>query len=94
MNKHEQLKIAANEGLNLRSLSLLLLLAENPQYGLSRFGDLAYSIGITASAFTQLVDRLVSLGLAQRNDMVADRRLRKVRITKKGIKLLENLNLL
>lgn len=50
-------------------------------------GELAAELALEISTMTRIVDRLVDVGLADRQEDLADRRVRRVGITPKGEKL-------
>jgi DNA-binding MarR family transcriptional regulator len=54
--------------------------------------DLAYTLGVTLSAITGLVNRLVNMGLAQRQQDQEDKRVVWVKLTAQGHKLIEQAN--
>ncbi len=57
--------------------------------GLLPIGQLAAELGITAPATTQLTDRLVRKGLIERQSKVDDRRTVLIKLSSKGVKLIE-----
>ena len=50
----------------------------------SRMGDLSRTLGVTKSAVTGLVDRLLRVGLVRRSRSKADRRVVRIALTSKG----------
>lgn len=54
--------------------------------------DLAYTLGVTLSAITGLVNRLVNMGLAEREQDKDDKRVVWVKLTPKGSDLIEQAN--
>lgn len=54
--------------------------------------DLACTLGVTLSAITGLVNRLVNMGLAERQQDKDDRRVVWVRVTAKGLDLIRRAN--
>jgi len=54
--------------------------------------DLAYTLAVTLSAITGLVNRLVNMGLAEREQDKEDKRVVWVKLTPKGLSLIEQVN--
>ena len=53
--------------------------------------ELAQALSITTSAVTGLIDRMIKAGFVTRTRGIKDRRLVKIKITKKGKTLIENI---
>ena len=68
-------------GLSMSQLSALLRLYYGGQCGISDIGD---HLGVTNAASSQMIDRLVQLGLLQRSENPIDRRNKSLVLTDKG----------
>ncbi|MDD2694691.1 MAG: winged helix DNA-binding protein [Anaerolineales bacterium] len=54
-----------------------------------QFSDIGNYLGVTNAAASQLIDRLVGMGLLEHAERPADRRVREVRLTPRGQALME-----
>jgi DNA-binding MarR family transcriptional regulator len=79
----------AEQDLSFSQLKTLLLLAEHAE-ALS-VKDVAERLGISLPAASRAVDSLVRRGLAERAEDPVDRRMKRVRLSRKGERLMERL---
>jgi DNA-binding MarR family transcriptional regulator len=70
--------------LTLGQFETLWFAARAPEEAGARTVDLAHELRITAGGVSKLVDRVVGLGLAEREPDAADRRVTRVRVTPDG----------
>ncbi|MCE9551752.1 MAG: MarR family transcriptional regulator [Planctomycetes bacterium] len=75
----------AASDLPLRQLRVCMILAAGPQ----SMSALSRELGVSLSATTQIADRLVAAGLAQRLPEGADRRVRCLQLTPRGRQIME-----
>jgi DNA-binding MarR family transcriptional regulator len=75
-------------GLSMPQFSLLMLLFHG---GLRGVHDIAEKMDFTGAAASQLVDRLVQAGLAERTENPEDRRAREVALSAKGHAVIDKL---
>ena len=73
-------------GLSTSQANALLRLYHSGACGVSDIGD---HVGISNAAASQMIDRLVQMGLVERKEHIADRRVRHLTLTKKGCTLAE-----
>lgn len=78
----------AHKGTSQGKFTILMLLNRDPAVGISP-SDLAGRSGVTRATITGLLDGLTREKLVIRQDDVGDRRKAVVRLTRRGIKLLE-----
>ncbi|WP_022929260.1 MarR family winged helix-turn-helix transcriptional regulator [Patulibacter americanus] len=71
-------------GLTLGQFETLWFAARAPEEAGARTVDLAHALRITAGGVSKLVDRVVGLGLAEREPDATDRRVTRVRLTAAG----------
>jgi DNA-binding MarR family transcriptional regulator len=81
----EFVRYTRESGFSLSQLGALFQLRRRGSCGV---GDLGESLGVTASAASQLLDRLVQQGLIQRSENPSDRRVKQIALTAKGHELL------
>lgn len=79
-------RYARESGFSMSQLGALFQLRGRTHCGV---GDIGESLGITASAASQLLDRLVQQGLIERSEDPADRRAKQITLTDKGTALLQ-----
>jgi len=79
----------AEQDLSFSQLKTLLLLAEHAET--LSVKDVAERLGISLPAASRAVDPLVRRGLAERAEDQVDRRVKRVRTTRKGDRLVERL---
>jgi len=79
----------AEQDLTFSQLKTLLLLAEHAKT--LSVKDVAERLGISLPAASRAVDSLVRRGLAERAEDALDRRVKRVRTTRKGDRLVERL---
>ena len=79
--------VFAESELNLPQYSLLAVLDEQ---GEATMTELTRALGLTMGAGTNLVDRLVRAGLAERKRNTEDRRIVKVQLTPEGSRVLHS----
>ena len=80
----------ARQGTSQGKFTILMLLNRDPSVGISP-SDLADRSGVTRATITGLLDGLSREKLVVREDDVGDRRKAVVRLTRRGIKLLEGM---
>ncbi len=73
-----------DSGLSSSQLNTLMRLHYHGSCPVSAIGD---ELGVTAAAATQIADRLAGMGLIERAEDPADRRVRRIRLTDPGRKL-------
>jgi DNA-binding MarR family transcriptional regulator len=78
---HEFIVAMKDSGLSLSQLNTLMRLHYRGSCQVSGISD---ELGLTAAAASQIVDRLVGMGLIERSEDPKDRRVRQVRLTAKG----------
>jgi len=78
--------VLAKTGVNMSQCQAMSVLSNS---GTMRMSDLAKQLGVTMSAATNLADRLLEAGIAEREHDPDDRRLVKLRLTEEGTKALE-----
>ena len=71
------------------SMPHIFLLSFIKEEGVSSVSDIAHHLGVTLSAVTSLVDKLVDMHLVDRKRSEKDRRLVLLEITQEGNKILE-----
>jgi DNA-binding MarR family transcriptional regulator len=82
-------RAVAEQDLTFSQLKTLLLLAEHAET--LSVKDVAERLGISLPAASRAVDSLVRRGLAERAEDALDRRVKRVRTTRKGDRLVERL---
>jgi DNA-binding MarR family transcriptional regulator len=82
-------RAVAEQDLSFSQLKTLLLLAEHAET--LSVKDVAERLGISLPAASRAVDSLVRRGLAERAENPVDRRMKRVRLTRKGERLMERL---
>jgi DNA-binding MarR family transcriptional regulator len=80
------LQFARDANLSVTQLSVLLRLYYQGPQSVSSIGE---RIGVTNAATSQLVTRLVEDGYLTRSEGQADRRIRQITLTKKGLELIQ-----
>ncbi len=83
---HEFKEFMDMNGLSPSQVITLFRLYHGSSCGVSEIGA---QLGVTNAASSQLIDRLVVLGLIERTEDPADRRAKHLTITSKGIRVLE-----
>jgi DNA-binding MarR family transcriptional regulator len=78
---HEFLVAMKDSGLSPSQLNTLMRLHYRGSCQVSGIGD---ELGVTPAAASQIVDRLVGMGLIERTEHPTDRRVRQVHLTPKG----------
>ncbi len=73
-------------GLSFSQLMILMRLYHGSKSGVSEIGG---KLGITNAAASQSIDRLVNLGLIERNEDPFDRRAKQLALTRKGEALIQ-----
>jgi len=81
----EFVRYARESGFSMSQLGALFQLRGGAHCGVGNIGE---SLGITPSAASQLLDRLVQQGLIQRSEDPADRRAKQIALTAAGHELL------
>ncbi len=81
---HEFMDSMKDTGLSMPQLTTLIRLHYHGPCPISGIGD---DLGVTTAAASQMVDRLVHLGLLERTEAPDDRRVRNVHLTKAASKL-------
>lgn len=79
-------RYARERGLSMSQIGALFQVRRR---GTCTVGDLGESLGITTSAASQLVDRIVQQGLMQRSEDPSDRRVRQIALTAGGQEVLQ-----
>jgi DNA-binding MarR family transcriptional regulator len=74
-------RFAKSHGLSVPQMSVLMRLHHHHSCGVS---DVGTEFGVTNAAASQLIDRLVQMGLVERLEDPDDRRVRHLRLTAKG----------
>ena len=83
---HDFWHFMKHSGLSMSQLSVLLRLHYHHACGVSEIGE---HLGVTNPAASQLIDRLVNLGLLERNEDPSDRRIKNISLTPRGIALVQ-----
>jgi DNA-binding MarR family transcriptional regulator len=78
---------ARKSGLSLSQIGALFHLRSLGTCGVT---DLGEHLGLTSAAASQMLDRLVGLGLIHRSEDPNDRRVKQIVLTSKGEKIVEN----
>ncbi len=73
-------------GLSPSQANALMRLYHSGACGVSDIGD---HVGLSNPAASQMVDRLVQMGLVERTENTSDRRVRRLALTEKGCRLAE-----
>ena len=76
-----------DSGMSMTQLSSLMHLHHQGVCGVS---DIGAHLGVTNAAASQMIERLVQQGLLERSEDPLDRRVKQVRVTGKGRKLIED----
>jgi len=79
-------QLSKQSGLSMSQLGALFRLHRSGFCGVSNIGD---HLGVTHAAASQMVDRLVQQGLLERAEDLDDRRVKKITLSPKGRKLVE-----
>ena len=79
-------KFMDETGLSFSQINILMRLLHGGSIGVSEIGE---QLGVTNAAASQAVDRLVSLDLIERTEDPADRRAKRLALTRKGRALIE-----
>ena len=84
-------RFMADSGLSASQIHALMRLYHASEgRGACRVSELGSHLGISNAASSQMVDRLVQLGLIQRAEDQQDRRVKQVALTEQGRLLIEN----
>lgn len=78
---HEFMGVMRKSGLSMPQLSVLMRLYFNDMCGVT---DIGSYVGFTNAAASQMVDRLVNMGLLERTEDPVDRRVKNITLTQKG----------
>lgn len=81
---HEFMRFTRQAGLSHAQLSTLMRLY---YHGNCPVSDIGSHLGVTNAAASQLIDRLVGMGLLERSEHPSDRRVREVGLTQRGREL-------
>lgn len=81
---HEFMRSSKDSGLSMAQQHTLMRLHYHGPVQISEIGG---DLDITAAAASQMVDRLVNLGLLERTEDREDRRVKRVSLTKSGLSL-------
>ena len=73
-------------GLSMSQLSILLRLYHHHACGVTEIGE---HLGVSSAAASQLIDRLVGLGLLERSEDPRDRRSKNISLTPRAIALVQ-----
>lgn len=84
---HEFLAFTRQSGLSMTQLSALMRLYHGGGCGVS---DLGEHLGVTNAAASQMIDKLVALGLLERSEDPRDRRVKNIVISARGRELIHN----
>jgi DNA-binding MarR family transcriptional regulator len=84
---HEFLAFTRQSGLSMTQLSALMRLYHGGGCGVS---DLGEHLGVTNAAASQMIDKLVLLGLLERSEDPRDRRVKNIVISASGRELIRN----
>ncbi|HLE14226.1 MAG TPA: MarR family transcriptional regulator [Anaerolineales bacterium] len=79
-------QFSRDSGLSMSQMSTLFRLYHSKVCGVSEVGD---HLGVTNAAASQMVDRLVQLGIVERSEDPQDRRVRQLTLTAKGKAIVE-----
>jgi DNA-binding MarR family transcriptional regulator len=80
------IEYAAETKLSMPQIALLIRLNGKRRCGVTELGE---EFGVSGAAASQMVDRLVQLGLLERVEDVDDRRVRRLLLTQKGRAIVE-----
>jgi DNA-binding MarR family transcriptional regulator len=83
---HNFLSYARESGLSMSQLGALFQVY---RIGCSGVTDLGDDLGVTSSAASQLLDRLVQYGLIRRTEDPGDRRAKRILLTDKGLRVIQ-----
>jgi DNA-binding MarR family transcriptional regulator len=83
---HNFLSYARESGLSMSQLGALFQVY---RIGCSGVTDLGDDLGVTSSAASQLLDRLVQQGLIRRTEDPGDRRAKRILLTDKGLRVIQ-----
>lgn len=79
---HDFIQFSRDSGLSMPQIRTLFHLRHDGRCGVSEIGDL---LGVTNPAASQMIDRLVQNGYVERTEDPADRRAKRLKLTDKGI---------
>ena len=77
---------ARQNGLSMAQLGALFQIRHRGSIGVSNLGE---DMGVTSSAASQMLERLVQQGLILRSEDPSDRRVKQVALTDKGLQVLQ-----
>ncbi len=83
---HNAMRFAKDEGLSMGQMGALMRLQHGGACGVS---DIGVSLGVTSAAASQMIDRLVHMGLLERAEDPTDRRVKLLNLTDAGRGLLQ-----
>jgi DNA-binding MarR family transcriptional regulator len=80
------LRYALESGLSMSHFGALFYIHHSGRCGVTEIGE---HLGVTSAAASQMLDRLVHLGLVTRGEDPDDRRVKRIELTKKGRQVIE-----
>lgn len=83
---HHFVRYSKELGISIPQIGALVLIRQKGAYGVSQLGS---EIGISSAGASQMLDRLVSLGLIMRTEDPDDRRNKQLALTEKGRSVLQ-----
>lgn len=83
---HDFMGYARESGLSMSQLGALFQIRRRGSSGVTDLGD---DLGVTSSAASQLLERLVLQGLILRSEDPSDRRVKQLVLTEKGLQVLQ-----
>lgn len=78
---------AKRQGLSVSQIAALFFIQHRESGGVS---DIGSEMGVTSAAASQMLDRLVQLGLVARSENPDDRRTKQIVLTERGLKMLRS----
>ncbi|MHB9034896.1 MAG: MarR family winged helix-turn-helix transcriptional regulator [Anaerolineae bacterium] len=82
----EQLALARSKGLSMPQIGLLNRVKHVP----ASINELGEEFGVSGAAASQMIDRLVQLGLVSRSESPHDRRVKMIELTSQGIEVVHS----
>jgi DNA-binding MarR family transcriptional regulator len=83
---HDFVGYAKESGLSLSQLGALFYVRRRGSSGVTNLGD---NLGVSSSAASQMLERLVQQGLILRSEDPSDRRVKQIILTDKGLQILQ-----
>lgn len=80
------IRYTRDSGLSMSQIGAMFHIHREGCSGVSELGD---DLGVTSAAASQMLERLVQQGLVTRSEDPADRRLKKLVLTEKGIQVIQ-----